>query len=109
MTGMSFTGFLALLIVSLIASLALHYAIRYRFLEGFDGFMGKWIASWVAAWLGSPVLGHWFAGVKIAGVYILPAVVGAFIGSFALPAMWKAKAVALKHRGFDADQTQKAA
>jgi len=62
-----------------------------------------------AAWLGLPVLGRWFAGVKIAGIYILPALVGAFIGAFALPAMWKAKAAGLKPRGFDAHETQKAA
>jgi uncharacterized membrane protein YeaQ/YmgE (transglycosylase-associated protein family) len=102
-------GFLALLIISLITSLVVHYAIRYRFLEGFDGFMGKWIAGWVAAWLGSPVLGHWFAGVEIAGIDILPALVGAFTGAFALPAIWKAKAGGLKPRGFDAHETQKAA
>jgi len=58
MIGMSFGGFLVLLVASLVASVVIHYLIRYRFLEGFDGFLYKVIAGWVGAWLGSPVIGH---------------------------------------------------
>ena len=67
---------------------------RYRFLEGLDGFLAKWGVGWVAAWLGSPVLGHWFERVKIAGVYLIPALVGAFAGAFGITAFWKALAKA---------------
>ena len=56
----------------------LHYVVRYRLLEGFDGFVGKRIAGWVGAWVGSPVLGHWFEKVKLANIYLIPALIGAF-------------------------------
>ena len=92
MIGMHFASFLALLLVSLIAGLVLHHEIRYRVLEGFDGFLAKWIVGWVGAWLGSPVLGHWFAGVSLGSVYIIPAFIGAFIGAFVPVAMLKAEA-----------------
>ncbi len=94
MIGMNFWGFLVLLVAALIAAAILHYAIRYRFLEGLDGFLAKWGVGWVAAWLGSPVLGHWFERVKIAGVYLIPALVGAFAGAFGITAFWKALAKA---------------
>jgi uncharacterized membrane protein YeaQ/YmgE (transglycosylase-associated protein family) len=109
MIGMPFTGFLSLLIISLIAAVVVHYAIGYRFLEGFDGFLTKWIAGWVGAWLGSPVLGHWLVVVKIGEVYILPALVAGFIGAFAFTAMWKARAAALKPDVFGVHETHKAA
>jgi uncharacterized membrane protein YeaQ/YmgE (transglycosylase-associated protein family) len=109
MIGMHFTGFLTLLIISLIAAAVVHYAIRYRFLEGFDGFLAKWIVGWVAAWLGSPVLGNWFAGIKINNVYIIPALIGGFVGAFALTAVWKARAMAVKPRVLEVQKTQKAA
>ncbi|MGH9451523.1 MAG: hypothetical protein ACRD11_13450 [Terriglobia bacterium] len=92
MIGMHFTAFLTLLVISLIAALIVHYAIGYRFLRGIDGFFSKWILGWILAWLGSPVLGHWFAGVSISSVYIIPGFIGAFIGAFAVTALWKAKA-----------------
>jgi uncharacterized membrane protein YeaQ/YmgE (transglycosylase-associated protein family) len=46
----------------------------------------------VGAWLGSPVLGHWFDPVKLAGIYLIPALLGAFAGAFTLTATWKARA-----------------
>ena len=57
-----------------------------------DGFLGKWIAGWFGAWLGSPVFGHWFEMAKVGDVYGVPALLGAFVGSFATPAIWKATA-----------------
>jgi uncharacterized membrane protein YeaQ/YmgE (transglycosylase-associated protein family) len=90
MIGISFFAFLVLLIAGLIAAAVLHYICRYRFLEGIDGFLGKWIAGWIGAWLGSPMLGHWFEFVKIADIYLIPALLGAFAGAFALTASWKA-------------------
>ena len=92
MIGMNFWAFLVLLVAALIAAVVLHYGICYRFIEGLDGFLGKIMAGWVGAWLGSPVLGHWFEPVKLAGIYLLPALLGAFVGAFAVTATWKARA-----------------
>ncbi len=92
MIGMNFWAFLVLLVAGLIAAAVLHYVIRYRVLAGVDGFFGKWVAGWIGAWLGPPVLGHWWEGVEIAHVYVIPALLGAFVGAFALTASFKAKA-----------------
>ena len=98
MIGMNLWAFLVLLIGGLIAAGVLHYVLRYRFLEGFDGFLAKWVAGWIGAWLGSPVLGHWFEPVKLANIYLIPALLGAFAGSFALTATYKAHAKACSHK-----------
>lgn len=90
MIGMNFWAFLVLAVASLVAAAVVHYVIRYRFLEGLDGFLGKVITAWVGAWLGSPVIGHWFEGVKIANVYLIPALLGAFAAAFAVVASAKA-------------------
>ncbi len=95
MIGMHFAAFLTLLVLSFIAALIVHYAIGYRFLGGFDGFLWKWVVGWIGAWLGSPVLGFWFGGFKIADVYIIPAILGGFIGAFLITAVCKAAAKAL--------------
>lgn len=88
MIGMSFASFLSLLILGIIASIVLHLIVRYKMLSGFDGFMNKWIAGWMGAWLGSPVLGHW--GPSVNHVYVIPALLGAFIGAFAVTSMPRA-------------------
>ena len=98
MIGMSFWAFVVLLVAGLIAAGVLHYVVRYRFLEGLDGFVAKWIAGWLGAWLGSPVLGHWFERVKLADIYLIPALLGAFAASFALAAAYKAHAKACSHK-----------
>ena len=92
MIGMSFWAFLVLLVAGVIAAVVIHYLLRYRLLEGFDGFLGKCIAGWVGAWIGSPVLGHWFEQVKLVGVYLIPALLGAFAVAFAITAIGKAAA-----------------
>ena len=89
---------MTLLVISLIVALIVHFAIHYRFLEHIDGFFWKWIVGWVGAWLGTPVLGHWFDGVSISTVYIIPAFIGAFIGAFVATATWKAYAKALAEK-----------
>ena len=91
MLGMSFASFVTLLVISLIAAAVMHYAIRYRVLEGVDGFLWKWVVGWVGAWLGTPVLGHWFDGLRFANIYIIPAFLGGFIGAFLVTAIWKAE------------------
>jgi uncharacterized membrane protein YeaQ/YmgE (transglycosylase-associated protein family) len=99
MIGMDFSAFLVLLVAALIAAVVLHYLVCYRFLGGFEGFLGKVMAGWVGAWLGSPVLGHWFERVKLADIYLIPALLGAFAGAFALTAIWKARAKVCEHKG----------
>jgi uncharacterized membrane protein YeaQ/YmgE (transglycosylase-associated protein family) len=98
MIGMTFEAFLVLLVVGLVAAVVMHYLIRYRFLEAIDGFLGKVIAGWVGAWLGSPIIGHWFEGVKIANLYFIPALLGAFAGTFMVAATGKAMAKAFAPR-----------
>lgn len=98
MIGMSFVSFFVLLVLSLIAAGVVHYLLRYRFFQGIDGFVGKWIAGWMGAWIGSPVLGHWFTAVKVADIFIIPALIGAFVGAFITTAYWKALSMALSHK-----------
>ena len=90
MIGMSFTAFLTLLVLGLISSFVLHVLVRYRMLAGFDGFMSKWIAGWIGGWLGSPVFGYW--GIHVGSLYIIPAVLGAFTGSFLVAEVFRALA-----------------
>ena len=86
MIGMNFWAFLVLSVAGVIAAAVVHYIARYRFLEGFDGLLSKVIAGWVGAWLGSPLIGHWFERVKIANIYLIPALLGAFAGAFVVVA-----------------------
>ena len=91
MIGMSFPAFLILLILGFIGAFVMHVFIGYRMLNGLDGFLSKWVAGWLGAWLASPVLGHW--APQFAGVYILPAILGAFIGPFMMTALFKVSAI----------------
>jgi uncharacterized membrane protein YeaQ/YmgE (transglycosylase-associated protein family) len=109
MLDLNFASFLTLAVISVITALIVHYALRYRFLEGIDGFFAEWIVGWIGAWLASPVLGHWFRGVEIGSIYVIPAFLGGFIGSFLPVAMWKASAKTHGSRMFEVGGTQKAA
>ena len=80
--GMPFPSFFVLLIVSGIAAAMVHWGFRYRIFDGIDGFVGQWIVAWLGAWLGPAVLGHWFDGVMVANIYVIPAFIGAFAGAF---------------------------
>jgi uncharacterized membrane protein YeaQ/YmgE (transglycosylase-associated protein family) len=91
MIGMKFGAFLTLLILGLIGAIVMHLIIRYRMLKGVDGFFAKWIAGWIGAWLGSPVLGHWW--FQIQNIYIIPALVGAFVGAFTCVVILKSSAL----------------
>lgn len=95
MIGMNFPEFVILLGLSLLSALVIHYGIGYRALRGADGFFAKWVVGWIGAWLGTPVLGHWWGAFGYMNVYIVPALIGAFVGSFMITAMWKANARAL--------------
>jgi uncharacterized membrane protein YeaQ/YmgE (transglycosylase-associated protein family) len=112
MIGMNFSAFLVLAVTGTLAAAVIHYVARYRFLEGFDGFLGKAIAGWVGGWLGSPILGHWFERVTIANIYLIPALLGAFVGGFVVAGTGKALAKALgpaKVSGAEVQEMKKAA
>jgi hypothetical protein len=89
MIDMNFVEFLTLLVLSLIAALIVHYGIGYRYFKHADGFFWKWIFAWSFAWISSPVLGHWFVHLRIENVYLIPALLGGFIGAFMATAIWK--------------------
>lgn len=91
MIGMDFESFLALLILGCIAAVVLHVSVRYPTSQGIDSFFAEWMAGWIGAWLGSPVLGHWWFSVQ--NVYVIPALVGAFVGGFSMM-YWRRTAVA---------------
>lgn len=76
MFGMDFLSFLILLIIAVVVALVLHFGLKFFVVEGVTSFFGKVIIAWLGAWLGSPVFGHWFAGVQYNEVYIIPAILG---------------------------------
>jgi len=76
MIGMDFLSFLILLIISIVVSAILHFGLKYYIVSGLSSFLSKVVLGWIGAWLGSPVLGHWFAGVNYEQVYIIPAILG---------------------------------
>lgn len=80
--GMHFLSFLILLILSAFAAIVVHWGIHYRFFDGAEGFIGKWVVAWICAWLGPAVFGHWFGPVMLWNIYIIPALIGAFVGAF---------------------------
>lgn len=79
--GMSFLSFLTLLILSAFAAAVVHWGFRYRLFHGVDGFVGQWLVAWVGAWLGPAVVGHWFGGVMLWNIYVIPALIGAYAGA----------------------------
>jgi uncharacterized membrane protein YeaQ/YmgE (transglycosylase-associated protein family) len=94
MIGMNFSAFLILLALGFISSFVLHMLVRYRGLAGLEGFLYMWIAGWIGGWLGSPVFGHW--SVHVGNLYIIPALVGAFTGSFLVTVGLRAVTVTVK-------------
>lgn len=88
MTAMNFPAFLTLLVLGLISSFVIHTLVRYRMLSGGDGFLAQWAAGYFGAWLSAPVFGHW--GMMTGSLYLAPAILGAFTGSFLAAAAYKA-------------------
>ncbi|MEW5900129.1 MAG: hypothetical protein AB1715_01560 [Acidobacteriota bacterium] len=76
MTGMDFGSFLVLLVISAVVSAILHFGFKYYARPGLASFFSKVIVGWFGAWLGSPIFGHWFEGIEVEGVYIIPAILG---------------------------------
>ncbi len=92
MIVMSLPEFATVLVLGLISAFVLHTLIRYRMLNGVDGFLCKWIFGLLGAWLSPLVFGHW--GLAVGSLYLIPAVLGAFAGSFLFVAAFKALAMA---------------
>jgi len=82
MIGMNFQSFLTLLILGIIAAIVMQSSLRYPASQRADSFFANWIAGWIGGWLGSAVLGHWW--FKIQNIYVIPALLGAFVGVFSL-------------------------
>ncbi len=76
MIGMNFVSFLILLVISVVVSFVLHYGLKYYVVPGCASFLSKVIIGWIGAWLGTPVFGHWWAGVAYRDIYIIPAILG---------------------------------
>ena len=76
MFGMDFGSFVILLAISGVVSASLHYGLKYHVTPGLASFGSKVVIGWLGAWLGSPVLGHWFAGLNYGHVYYIPAALG---------------------------------
>ncbi len=93
MFALSFNPFLALLLLGLISGFVIHVIAAYRLRSGFDGFLYAWIGGYIGAWFGTPVFGHW--GMHVANIFIIPALLGAFVGSFLVVAVMKECATAL--------------
>jgi len=87
MIVMNLPEFLTVLVLGLISAFVLHMLVRYRMLNGVDGFMCKWICGVLGGWLGPRVFGHW--GLPVGELYLIPAVLGAFAGSFLFVAAFK--------------------
>ena len=74
MVGLCFLSFLWLLIIAVVVSVVMYFAFNIRLSAGY---WMQLITAWIGAWLGSPVFGHWFEQVKLAEIYIIPAILGA--------------------------------
>jgi uncharacterized membrane protein YeaQ/YmgE (transglycosylase-associated protein family) len=76
MIGMDFGSYVLLLVIAVVVSAILHYGLDYYVTPGPWSFCSKIVVGWVGAWLGSPVVGHWFPGLRYHEVYIIPAILG---------------------------------
>jgi uncharacterized membrane protein YeaQ/YmgE (transglycosylase-associated protein family) len=78
MIGIDFTSFLILLVISAIVSAILHYGFKLYIVPGTASYLSKVALGWFGAWLGSPILGHWWAGLNYQHVYFVPSILGSF-------------------------------
>ena len=73
----SFASFFVLLLIAVVVSAALHYGLKFYATPGLSSFFSKIVVAYLGAMMGTPVFGAWFSGLAYAGVYILPAMLGA--------------------------------
>jgi hypothetical protein len=95
MIGIGFAGFVTLLVLGFISSITLYVYtfLRHRVLAAWEGFFSAWILAWLGGWVGSPVFGHW--GPHIAGLFVVPALLGAFSAPFLAVSALRALSVTL--------------
>ena len=74
---MDFLSFLILLVISAVVAAVLHFGLKYYVVPGLGSYFGKVAVGWIGARLGSPVFGHWWAGVNRGDLYYVPAILGA--------------------------------
>lgn len=73
----SFANFLTLLVIAVAVSAALHYGVKSYATPGLPSFFSKIVVAYLGALMSMSVFGTWFSGLAYAGVYILPAMLGA--------------------------------
>jgi uncharacterized membrane protein YeaQ/YmgE (transglycosylase-associated protein family) len=83
MIGMTFSSFLALLVIGAACALFFHSVPKPRPL-GIAAYMGQLIVGWLGAWIGSAVVGHWGWIIPTTNVYVLPAFISSLAASYAL-------------------------
>lgn len=98
MIGMSFGSFLTLLVISVFVAFVVHYIARYRFVSSAAGFWGKLIVGWLGGWVGSPVFGYWWEQLKIADIYLAPALLGSLTAVFSTVLCCKTMATVMESR-----------
>lgn len=76
MSGMDFTEFLILLVISVVVSGILHFGLNYFVLPGMWSFASKIVVGYMGAWWGTAVFGKWFDGLSYGDTYYLPAILG---------------------------------
>jgi len=75
---MDLTGFIILLVISVIVSAILHYGVKFYVVPGHWSFVSKVIVGYYGAWWGTAVFGRWPGGLSYGGdIYYIPAILGA--------------------------------
>ena len=74
---MDFMSFAVLLVISVVVAGALHYGLKYYVSADRWSFIAKIMWAYIGAWLAPNLLGEWFDGVAVGGIYIIPAILGA--------------------------------
>ena len=76
MLTLDLSGFIIMLMLSVIAAAIMHYAFHYYVMPGFWSFVSKVVVGFVGGVLGPAVFGHW--SPVVAGVPVVPAMIGSF-------------------------------
>jgi uncharacterized membrane protein YeaQ/YmgE (transglycosylase-associated protein family) len=83
MIGMTFSSFLALLVIGAACALFLRGILQPR-PSGTAAYIGQLIVGWLGAWIGSAVVGHWGWIIPTTNVYVLPALISSLAAIYAL-------------------------
>ena len=83
MIGITFSSFLALLVIGAACALFLSGILQPRPV-GTAAYIGQLIVGWLGAWVGSAVVGHWGWIIPTTNVYVLPALISSLAAIYAL-------------------------